>query len=44
VPRETGLAALGAEHDIGVENGDEHIEVALVRRGFERFDDLPLGV
>jgi hypothetical protein len=40
--RYAGRAAIGSEHDIGIENGDERIEVTLPPRGKERLDDLPL--
>ena len=36
-------AAVGPQHDVGVEHGDERLEVALARRGEEGVDDLPLG-
>ncbi len=33
---------VGPQHDIWVEDRDERIEVAMVRRGEERVDHLPL--
>src|ERR687891_2718809 len=43
MPREAGRAAVRSEHDIGVENGDERVEVALLRGRLESLDDPPLG-
>jgi hypothetical protein len=43
VQRYTGTAEVGSEHDLGVEKGDERIEVTLPRRREECLDDLPLG-
>src|SRR5918996_4877015 len=43
MPREAGRAAVRSEHHIGVENGDERVEVALLRGRLESLDDLPLG-
>jgi hypothetical protein len=36
-------AAIGSEYDIGIENGDERIEVTLPGRCEERLGDLPLS-
>src|SRR5215218_7373775 len=38
-----GEAAVGPEHDVGVEHGDERVEVTLPRGRLERLDDFPLG-
>jgi hypothetical protein len=43
VSREAGKAAVGSEHDIGIENGDERVEVTVSGGGKEGLDDLPLG-
>ena len=41
--REAGQPGIGPEHDIGVEHGDQRVEVTLARGGDEGVDDLPLG-
>ncbi len=42
-PRTVALA-VGVEHDVGVEDGDERVEVAAARRGVERVHDpAPTG-
>ena len=38
----TGEPAVGPEHDVGIEHGDERLEVATPRGGEERVDHLPL--
>ena len=37
-------AAIGAHHDVRVEDGEEPFEVTLARRGEERVDDGPLAI
>ncbi len=39
-----GRAAVGAQHDVGVEDGEQRVEVTVAGGSQERVDDLPLGV
>ena len=41
--RGAGEAAVGPEDDIGVEHGNERVEVTVSRGGAEPLDHLPLG-
>jgi hypothetical protein len=36
-------AGVASEHDVGVEHGDERIEITIPGGGEEGFDDLALG-
>jgi hypothetical protein len=40
---ERAAAVVGMEHDVGVEHGQETLEVAAARGGQERVDDLAVG-